>query len=218
LGDADPHGSNTDSGDDWVHAWLREADQARASQPHFVSPIVTTHVMLVQQYRYDISWQQDPTGNTINYGASRGLEIIPSTRLEVGIFPPNYLVHQSRTVDGFGDLAYQVKFRAFSAPEGKGDYFVGFFLGGSFPTGTPPNGMGHIVLSPTLAAAKGLGPWDIQSTIGMNLPTSGTIYWAGPSSSTWRSITRSRERFGPCSSRILRFGQAVRWMERRRSF
>src|SRR5437868_2740314 len=49
LGDADPHGSNTDSGDDWVHAWLREADQARASQPHFVSPIVTTHVLLVRQ-------------------------------------------------------------------------------------------------------------------------------------------------------------------------
>src|SRR3981081_1744960 len=75
---------------DWVHAWLRKVDKARASQPHFVSPIVTTHVMLVEQYRYDMSWQQDPTGGTItsNYGASRGLEIIPTTRLEVGIFPP----------------------------------------------------------------------------------------------------------------------------------
>lgn len=123
-----------------------------------------------------MSWQQDPAAGTItsNYGASRGLEIIPTTRLEVGIFPPPYLVHQSTVPDGFGDLAWQVKFRMFSEPEAKGDYFVGFFFGGSFPTGTPPNGLGHTVLSPTFAAAKGLGPLDIQSTIGANLPTSGT--------------------------------------------
>jgi hypothetical protein len=165
-------GSNQD---DWVHRWMRTVDKARASQPHFVSPIITTHVMLVQQYRYDMYWQQDPVGGTVtsNYGASRGLEIIPVARLEVGIFPPGYLVHQSRTPDGFGDLSFQIKYRAFSETEGHGDYFVGFFFGGSFPTGTPPNGLGHTVLSPTFAAAKGLGPWDIQSTIGANLPASG---------------------------------------------
>jgi hypothetical protein len=171
----DASSSNTRHQDDWVHAWMRTVDKARASQPHFVSPLITTHVMLVEQYRYDMSWQQDPSGGTVtaNYGASRGLEIIPTTRLEVGIFPPGYLVHQSKTPDGFGDLSWQVKFRAFSATEGKGDYFVGFFLGGSFPTGTPPNGIGHTVLSPTFAAAKGIGHWDIQSTIGANLPASG---------------------------------------------
>jgi hypothetical protein len=152
---------------------MRIAAEARASQPHFVAPIVTTHVMLVQQYRYDMSWQQDPNG-TSNYGNSRGLEIIPSTRLEVGIFPPAYVVHQRNAASGFGDLSFQVKFRAFSGTEGKRDYFVGFFLGGSVPTGHGPNTLGHAVLSPTFAAAKGRGPWDIQSTIGATLPTSGT--------------------------------------------
>jgi hypothetical protein len=168
-------GSNTDDSD-WVRAWMKIAAKARASQPHFVAPIVTTHVMLVQQYRYDMSWQRDPSGATLtsNYGSSRGLEIIPSSRLEVGIFPPSYLVHQTNIPDGFSDLSYQVKFRAFSRTEGEGDYFVGFFLGGSFPTGRVPDGLGHAVVSPTFAAAKGLGPWDIQSTIGANLPTSGT--------------------------------------------
>jgi hypothetical protein len=163
-----------DSG--WVRAWTRIAAKARASQPHFVAPIVTTHVMLVQQFRYDMSWQQDPSGGTItsNYGSSRGLEIIPSSRLEVGIFPPSYIVHQTNVANGFGDLSYQVKFRAFSGTEGQGDYFVGLFFGGTVPTGSVPNGLGHAVLSPTLAAAKGLGPWDIQSTIGATLPTSGT--------------------------------------------
>jgi hypothetical protein len=171
----DTSGSDSHQQDDWLHSWMRKVDGARASQPHFVSPIVTTHVLLVQQYRYDMSWQQDPSGGTVtsNYGASRGLEIIPTTRLEVGIFPPGYLVHQSKTPDGFGDLSWQVKFRAFSATEGKGDYFVGFFLGGSFPTGATPNGLGHTVLSPTFAAAKGLASWDIQTTIGANLPATG---------------------------------------------
>ena len=165
-------GSNQD---DWVDAWLRKVDEARASQPHFVSPNVTSHVMLVQQYRFDMSWQQDPSGGTVtsNYGAAHGLEIIPTTRLEVGVFQPAYLVHQSTVQDGFGDFSFQVKYRAFSATEGQGDYFIGFFFGGSFPTGTPPNGAGHTILSPTLAASKGLGPWDIQSTIGANLPASG---------------------------------------------
>jgi hypothetical protein len=114
--------------------------------------------MLVQQYRFDMSRQTDAgDGITSNYGASRGLEIIPATHFEVGLFPPNYLVHQSNVPDGFGDFSWQVKYRAFSAPEEKGDYFVGFFFGGSFPTGKPPNGFGHTILSPTFAAAKGLG-------------------------------------------------------------
>jgi hypothetical protein len=166
--------ANDNPHDGWVNSWLRSVDTARASQPHFTAPIVTTHVMLVQQYRYDMSWQQDPSGGTVtsNYGASRGLEIIPTTHLEIGISPPNYLVHSSGLQDGIGDLAWQVKFRAFSATEHKGDYFVGFFLGGTFPTGRPPNGTGHTILTPTFAAAKGIGPWDIQGTLGGNLPVS----------------------------------------------
>jgi hypothetical protein len=160
------HGAH---GDNWIDQWLRAVDQARAGQPHFVSPIVTTHVMLVQQYRYDVAWQP---GNT-NYGSSRGIEIIPMTRLEVGLFPPTYVTHQSNMKDGFGDFSFQVKYRLFSATEGKGDYFVGLFLGGSVPTGSSLNGNGHGILSPTFALGKGLGPWDIQSTIGGNLPVSG---------------------------------------------
>jgi hypothetical protein len=99
--------SNQDLGSDngdpgWVRAWIRIAAKARASQPHFVASIVTTHVMLLQQYRYDMSWQQDLSGGSItsNYGSSRGLEIIPSSRLEVRIFPPSYIVHQTNTPNG----------------------------------------------------------------------------------------------------------------------
>jgi len=77
--------------------------------------MVTTHVMLVQQYRFDMSWQQDPGAGTVtsNYGASHGLEIVPTSHLEVGLFQPPYLVHQSGVQDGFGDFSFQIKYRAF---------------------------------------------------------------------------------------------------------
>jgi hypothetical protein len=70
--------SDADRRDRWVDAWLRNTDKARTLQPHYTAPIVTTLVMLVQQYRYDVSWQQNSpgTGTTANYGASRGLEVI----------------------------------------------------------------------------------------------------------------------------------------------
>ncbi len=92
----DANGSNSDHQEDWVQAWMRKAAEARASQPHFVSPIVTTHVMLVQQYRYDMSWQQDPVGATVtsNYGGSRGLEIIRGQgRLLCGILSWRFASH-----------------------------------------------------------------------------------------------------------------------------
>jgi len=87
----------------WIRRWLDSVDQARANQPHFVSPIVTTHVMLVQQYRYDIGWQRGAPGSgSNNYGSSRGLEIIPTTRLEIGLFPPSYVTHKSMVANGLG--------------------------------------------------------------------------------------------------------------------
>jgi hypothetical protein len=166
-----PDASNQD---DWVERWMRTVDEARAAQPHYVAPIVTTHVVLVEQYRYDMSRQQDASETvTSNFGAARGFEFIPTTRLEIGISPPPYFTHQSGSPDGFGDLSFQIKYRVSSAPEGKGDYFIGIFFGGSFPTGAAPNGAGHTVLTPTLAAAKGIGPVDIQTTLAAGLPATG---------------------------------------------
>ncbi|MCU1384735.1 MAG: hypothetical protein JWL71_3432 [Acidobacteria bacterium] len=161
--------------DDWLTRWTKRVDEARASQPHYVAPIVTTHVVLVEQYRYDLSRQRDANGTaTANFGASRGLELIPTTRLEIGVSPPPYLTHQSTVPDGFGDTSFQIKYRVSSAPEGKGDYFVGVFFGGSLPTGAAPNGAGHPVFLPTLAVAKGFGPVDVQTTLAAGLPGSGT--------------------------------------------
>lgn len=161
--------------DDWLTRWIKRVDEVRASQPHYVSPLVTTHVVLVEQYRYDMSGQQDPDGTaTTNFGRSRGLELIPTGRLEIGISPPPYLTHRSSAPDGFGDTSFQIKYRVASAPEGQGDYFVGVFFAGSLPTGTSPNGLEHPIFLPTLALAKGIGPLDVQTTLAAGLPGSGT--------------------------------------------
>ena len=161
--------------DDWVHRWLKRVDKARASQPHHVAPLISTHVALVQQFRYDSYQQTSSSGaGVFNFGAGKGLEIIPISRLEVQVAVPPYMLHQApHAPDGFGDLSMFFKFRAFSAPEGHGAYFIGAFLGASFPTGTPPNGMGHTVWSPMIAASKSWGKFDVQSTLSGNLPASG---------------------------------------------
>jgi len=169
-------GQSPPAGDsDWVHKWLHIVDTTRAKQPHTAAPLITTHVALVQQYRFDTQYQEAGGVWTANYGSMKGLEIIPNTRMEVQVGIPPYISHQAASLpDGFGDVSVLLKFRAFSATEGEGDYFVGFFLGGSFPSGTPPAGLGHSVWTPMIAASKGWGNFDIQSTLGGTLPGSGT--------------------------------------------
>lgn len=184
--DSDSAGSGTDSGsadsstngpNDWVHRWLTTVDKVRSEQPHYASPLITTHVLLVQQFRFD-SWYQSahPSGaETDEYGAGRGLEIIPNSRMEVQVgIPPYYFRQSPNTPDGFGDVSVFLKFRVASAPEGKGGYFFGFFLGGSFPSGSPPNGTGHTTWTPMVAAAKRWRWFDWQSNFGGVLPQSGT--------------------------------------------
>jgi hypothetical protein len=174
TGDVRP-GTGQNAQDSWLNKWLRMVDQTRTEQPHYVAPLVTTHVLLVQQYRFDSSWQTNSNGSsTDNYGNGHGLEIIPNSRFEVQVAQPPYIVN-SATPSGAGDTSLFVKFRAASAPEGNGAYFVGLFLGASFPTGSAPNGAGHSVLSPTLALAKGWGRFDVQNTFGGNLPTGGVV-------------------------------------------
>jgi hypothetical protein len=92
----------------WLSAWMRIAAKARASQPHSVAPLVTIHVV-------------------------KGLEIIPASRLEVGIFAPSYIVHQSNVPDGFTDFSYQVKFRVASGAEATVSISQVYSLAARFP-------------------------------------------------------------------------------------
>jgi len=65
------------------------------------------------------------------------------------------------------------KYRSASAPKDKGNYDPTLLLGASSPTGSLPNGAGHVIITPTLGLGKGYGPVDLQTTFsGVSIPTS----------------------------------------------
>ena len=47
-------------------------------------------------------------------------------------------------------------------------------MGFTAPTGTEGNSMGHAIFTPTIAAGKGWGDFDIQSTASVALPSGGS--------------------------------------------
>jgi len=156
--------------------WFARVDKTKDEQPHWVTPIATTTPRLEEEYRYDQLWQTNTKGfTTNNYDGGKGLELIPFERVEVIFNIPPYLVHNDPAVhDGFGDVAFLVKYRLLSENEQHGNYILTAFLGWSLPTGDHKNGALHPVITPTIAYGKGIGNFDLQGTFGIGLPTSDT--------------------------------------------
>jgi hypothetical protein len=98
--------------------WLDGVAKAQADQPHWMPPIVTSSGELIQQFRYDMSWQTPTkgTGTLANYGYARGLEVIPFEPFEVQIAAPPYQVKEgTKAADGFADWPFlTLKYRALS--------------------------------------------------------------------------------------------------------
>jgi hypothetical protein len=168
----DCFGQETGSG--FFDDWQRRASESQADQPHWVTPVATVTPRLEQEIRYDVTIRTQPNGTTTdNIGNSKGLELIPARPLEIILNLPPYLIHhEAKIQDGFGDFSALVKYRLASAPEEKGNYIATLFLGASFPTGRVPNGAGHAIITPTLALGKGYRDVDLQTTFGVNIPTS----------------------------------------------
>ena len=162
--------------DGYFANWFSRVDKTKDEQPHWVTPVATTTPRLEEEYRYDQLWQENAKGiTTDNYGGGKGLELIPSDRVEVIFNVPPYLAHNNPAVqDGFGDVAFLVKYRLLSANEKKGNYILTAFLGWSLPTGQYKNGALHAVITPTIAYGKGFGNFDLQGTFGVGLPTADT--------------------------------------------
>jgi hypothetical protein len=161
---------------DLFRAWLDLAEQVQETQPDWLSPLATTSGRLKQEFRYDI-WDQPESGGNRNYqfGGNKGLEFITSSRTQVLIGVPTYtLVSPNGPPGGFGDLPLMLKFRISSAERTEGNYLVTFILAASAPTGSHRYGAGEGVLTPTMAFGKGWRRFDVQSTVGVNLPTGNT--------------------------------------------
>ena len=159
----------------WGH-WLERSDQAKADQPRWMTPVVTVTPRVEQEFRSDFVVQPFPDGNpTVNFGNGKGGEFIPSERVEVVVNVPPYLQHnRSGIPDGFGDFSLLGKYRFVARPEDQGNYVFTAFLGATVPTGSYSNGARAGVMTPTIAAGKGWGNFDVQSTLSVGLPTSNT--------------------------------------------
>jgi hypothetical protein len=154
------------------HKWFERVTSTQAAQPHWITPLATTTPRLEEEFRFDMAWQQANNGiYARNYGLSKGLELIPARPLEIILGVPPYVAHnQPGVADGFGDVSFLMKYRMLSANEEKGNYIVTLFLGATAPTGQDHVGALNATLTPTLAAGKGFGNFDIQTTFGAVLP------------------------------------------------
>jgi hypothetical protein len=154
--------------------WFDRSDQAKADQPHWMTPLVTVTPRLEQEFRTDFLVEGMSTGDDlVNLGNSKGLELIPYERVEVILNVPPYLEHNNPKIhDGFGDASFLGKYRLLAGNEEHGNYILTLFLAATIPTGSYSNGAKGGVITPTLAGGKGWGKFDIQSTLGGGLPTS----------------------------------------------
>lgn len=162
--------------DGYFAGWFARVDKTKDEQPHWITPLATTTPRLEEEYRYDQVWQENAKGvTTDNYNGGKGLELIPSDKVEVIFNIPPYIAHNNPKIqDGFGDVAFLVKYRLLAANEQHGNYILTAFLGWSLPSGQYENGAPHAVITPTVAYGKGFGNFDLQGTVGAALPTADT--------------------------------------------
>jgi hypothetical protein len=165
------------STDGYFSGWFARVSRIQAEQPHWITPMTTVTPRLEEELRYDQEWETTSSGTRLtSFGLGKGLELIPAENVEVILGIPAW---QSRNKadekDGFADDSFLVKYRLVSANEDSGNYIVTAFMGLQVPTGSKDNTTDHYTVTPTLAAGKGWGDFDIQSTLGVGIPDNGTV-------------------------------------------
>jgi hypothetical protein len=168
-----------------VESWLDMVSSTQAAQPNWMTPLVTVTPRLEQEFRADFYDQNNGTGSQgngqhiVNYGGPGGfrVEFIPAYNIEVIVAVPPYETASGPKGDaqGWGDYPlFLVKYRFLSANRENGDYIVTGFFQMTDALGTNGKISNHVLTAqPTLAAGKGWGDFDIQSTLSVQVPVSG---------------------------------------------
>jgi hypothetical protein len=169
--------------------WFPRVTRIQSEQPRWITPLVTVTPRLEEEYRYDQLWQAQPHGKALdNFGATKGLELIPFQNTEIILGVPGWIAHNGAlpkkpkrgkkpgpkpATDGWADETFLIKYRILSGNEENGDYILTAFMGFSVPTGDDGNSNGHTIYTPTIALGKGFGNFDFQSTVGIAIPNGG---------------------------------------------
>jgi hypothetical protein len=154
--------------------WFARSDAAKASQPHWMTPLVTVTPRLEQEVRYDQYWERRGNGSILDvYDSGKGLELIPTYTNEVLINPPayQYKINTKKSANGWLDDQFLViKQRLLSANEQNGNYILSAFLGVTAPSGNAAFTNKAWIVTPTIAGGMGWGDFDIQATVGVGVP------------------------------------------------
>jgi len=190
--DAGAPGGGGESG--YFGEWFERSDRTKEEQPRWVTPLVTVTPRLEQEIRYDQIWQTSPAGKTVtSYGGGKGLELIPFDPVEVIIgFPAWQTFNHPAGQDGWADENVLLKLRLVSANKENGDYIVTAFLGFTIPSGSAHVSSGHVVTTPTIAAGKGWGDFDVQTTLGVSIPDYGAASWGNGTPILWNTALQYR--------------------------
>ena len=178
LGQAASARADSASGGDsplesWISGWDDRVAEAQATQPNWMTLLATSTARLKQEIRFDGYFETLGNGGSLdNYGAGKGLEFIPTTSSDIQITMPPYERRYGKSrATGFGDWPFLlIKQRFVSANKAGGNYIVSGFFGVQAPTGSRYFTNHAWVLTPTLAAGKGFGDFDIQATVGIPVP------------------------------------------------
>jgi hypothetical protein len=135
--------------------------------------LLTTYTGLFQVARIDVLRQVAPARtDTWNYGNSKGFNfIIPHTNVEFDVDLPSYIEHNTAARDGAGDFSILGKYRVASGNAKNGAYTLSVWALATFPTGSYKNGSPDSSVQPNVGGGKGFGNFDVQSTLGVTLPS-----------------------------------------------
>ena len=168
-----------------VESWLNMVSATQAAQPNWMTPLVTVTPRLEQELRADFYGQQNGTGSQgngqriDNYGGPGGfrVEFIPAYNLELIVAAPPYATASGPKGDawGWGDYPlFLAKYRLLSANKDNGDYIVTGFFQMTEALNAEGKISNHVLTAqPTIAAGKGWGDFDIQSTLSVQIPVQG---------------------------------------------
>lgn len=179
--------------------WLKRASITRTKQPNWVTPLITASANLEEAVIYDISRKLPSDGiPLVTAGSNRGIQFVPVGNLQITFATTPYLFHNNTHIeDGFGDTQFSLKYRIVSGNEHHGNYALSFATGASVPTGSYQNGQHSGTIIPTVLGEKAWGPFNVQSTIGIQLPVSDTHFTGQTYSSNSAFQFRLAHRFWP---------------------
>lgn len=149
---------------------------ARASQPNWGSPLVTTSVLLQNRLRFDEDWMHSGNGTrTVLLDDTRGLALIVADTTEIQIAAPSDVTRRSQngktSVSDFGDWPFfRIKERLASSPQDQENYVLSAFFQVQAPTGNQSLTNRAWTFSPSLGFGKGWGNFDIQGVTTASLP------------------------------------------------